>query len=572
VAAKRLARLAARSEQATPSALFRPSARPEPSAALRERALAPAGQAVPIAPRASEATQLPALAPTAASAQPSYSPEVRFALALADEARRSAVLPPRPVAGFASAQLRASAWAADAAAALAGVMPPSAKLAMLGGERALAQVPHADVPLVLARGILSRAGADGTVLLAVIRQAAFLDGFAEGMRRANPAFEMWPASEALVALILGAEHRRAIEAARGSRGGATVAHGMLTTFKYMAVLGWPMPDLRSPVVLGAAPLPKGSRRTPSATLPASVYLHTEWLAAASVAEIALAFEACGLVRSPEGLWCLRFYARVDVLSMVTSARSQDAERIIFFPDERDPSGVVRGTSYLAKDGDPIDLFAPAQGMTGPLTWLPEHLADAARLGQSVPRWTGPRGCASDISKATLMLAEVASKAELRAATYAVWAAPPLCLDARRRAALKIAFHSIHGSWSDLLRSVGEFPTVPFPLEQDLVRGFGRYDCRVMGHWRRDKNAPDDAPPQARGSAPAAPPGAASRRDEMEDLYARGEGRTGERLEQLRVRGRAFRFFQAAMRAVTFDWRSLACDASDWRRVLPSVFD
>jgi len=47
------------------------------------------------------------------------------------------------------------------------------------------------------------------------------------------------------------------------------------------------------------------------------------------------------------------------------------ERTKFFPDSRDPTLVlvVRGWVKCSKDGEPMDLFAPAKGILGGFTWL-----------------------------------------------------------------------------------------------------------------------------------------------------------------------------------------------------------
>ena len=97
-----------------------------------------------------------------------------------------------------------------------------------------------------------------------------------------------------------------------------------------------------------------------------------------------------------------------------------------------------------------------------------------------------------------------------------------------------------------MRAVGVYPRVPFTLEWDLQRGFSRAERRAAGHWLRAKGEPDEQPVQRRGNGPAAPPGAADARDNMEDYYSRGEGREGERAEQLRLRLRLSKYMRAAL--------------------------
>ena len=57
---------------------------------------------------------------------------------------------------------------------------------------------------------------------------------------------------------------------------------------------------------------------------------------------------------------------------------------------------------------------------------------------------------------------------------------------------------------------------------------------------------------------------------MEDVYTRGEGRLGERSEQIRVRSRLASCLRAAIAALPIPWTDLAGDESDWRRLLPSI--
>ena len=132
--------------------------------------------------------------------------------------------------------------------------------------------------------------------------------------------------------------------------------------------------------------------------------------------------------------------------------------------------------------------------------------------------------------------------------------------------MKVAAHSVHGTWSDAARMISEFPQVPYALPVELQRGFTRAEVRMLGHWLRDKNAPDDpAPP--RGARPAQPPGGAQQRQEMLDAYTRGAGRLGERTEQITVRRRIVAFIRAALTGAGCDWRTLKGDITDWSVVV-----
>ena len=250
-----------------------------------------------------------------------------------------------------------------------------------------------------------------------------------------------------------------------------------------------------------------------------------------------------------------------------SLRIKEATRVSFWPDEIDPDRVIRGRCELAKDGEPLELFAPALGVLGPFGWLREHLSDMARVGQVFPAWTGGYGSKGDAGRATAFTADIAAKEKVVVALYSVWRAPPLAMDEARRKALGYKAHGEHGSMSDVMRLIGMHPQVPYPLEEDLRRGFSRTERRISGHWLRDKSEPDEAPVEWRGARPAQPPGAAPRRDQMEDAYTRGAGRFGERSEQIRARLRLWRFLQAAYRYYGRDWQTLPDDGSAWYAVV-----
>jgi hypothetical protein len=131
---------------------------------------------------------------------------------------------------------------------------------------------------------------------------------------------------------------------------------------------------------------------------------------------------------------------------------------------------------------------------------------------------------------------------------------------------------MHGSHSDVARMIGEFPELTFIAPVGLARGFSRTESRMLGHWMRDKSDKEatQAANATRGAAPAAAPGAPTLRNSMVDAYSRGDGRLGERAEQLRVRSRLVAFTQAALAASSYNWTMLAGDKSDWLVLFPWV--
>ena len=516
----------------------------------------------------------PVLPPRAPEPVPSgllvLSAATRLHLARADAYRKECPPVSRPKAGFGSDRARSLFWAREAANALMGVMPPEARAGALGGQAAAAQVPAADAGTLVQSAILARAGPCGESLVAAYRAANFVRGYELARQAEEPAFRALPMEPGLTALLVKGEATRAIEAGRGSRGGSSVGPGTISAFKTLRSVGWPIMGLDDPVVKGAAgsTAASGTKRKTAATLAPGPWIQVEFIARCSAQEVVELFESAGKRRGPQGCWMLRFIARSSAMADVVSARMQDAARVEFYPDEHCPSANIRGEQWMAKDGEEIDLFGPATGILGPFVWIEEHLADIARLGQTFPRWSGPHGSASDISLAAAFLPETADKGEIRKAVFAVWRAPPLQMSEEERKALNQQGHSIHGALADIARMVSEFPQLPFALPEHLRRGFTRTEVRMYGHWLRDKNATDEAPPQRRGNGPARPPGAAAARREMGDRYSRGEGRLGERAEQLTARRRIMELLALAYREWGRSWLELPRDPSGWTVLLP----
>jgi hypothetical protein len=112
-------------------------------------------------------------------------------------------------------------------------------------------------------------------------------------------------------------------------------------------LGFPI-DLVGGAVEGAAPKAKaaGGRSKLAAVLPPRFYFHLEAISANPDHSIA------------------RALARSLFLCAWLAVRVQDMQRIVFFPEETDPTLVVRGTVTCSKSGEPINLYMPAKGLLG----------------------------------------------------------------------------------------------------------------------------------------------------------------------------------------------------------------
>jgi hypothetical protein len=455
--------------------------------------------------------------------------EEALAAARAAHAARSAVqLSAQPVGGFPSAAARDRCWLDGAVEDALRWLPEASLRELAGGSRSAAQVPPAERAFHVRAALREVSDVRGFVLRDMAKLMAYFAAYAEARGWQSMPSQV---SAGLAASMIAGEHARATLDGRGSRGGATVGDG----FRKLLVVAanrFAVPiEYDHPMVWGAAPAAKqsGGRQKTAATAPPQVSLHTMVAA-----------------RAPEPS-VLRFMARSMVFCEIVEARVQDAERIVLEWDGDDSARIMRGFSYLAKDGSPIALRARAMDYIGEIEWWPQHVREARELGgNAFPRWEGPWGSRSNLAKAERLLPEAAARSEIRAAMYSVWAQSPLELTPQRRAEVGCAGHSLHGSPPDLAAFIAEHPRVPYALDADLARGFTYEDVRELGHWLRDKRSGSETATRS-GSAPAQPPGAPAEIDTAAHLYSRGENRLGEQSRQLRVRARLCRFVQTAVR-------------------------
>ena len=116
-------------------------------------------------------------------------------------------------------------------------------------------------------------------------------------------------------------------------------------------------------------------------------------------------------------------------------------------------------------------------------------------------------------------------------------------------------HSPHGTGADMVRYMG---AVGLP--------FGEPDARALGHWMRDRNAPQHVKgPADRVGAPkqATAAGAPAARGAMPLHYSSGVVRGGERKEQLTLRGRFVDTVRAALAVFGRPWIELPPGLGDW---------
>ena len=120
-------------------------------------------------------------------------------------------------------------------------------------------------------------------------------------------------------------------------------------------------------------------------------------------------------------------------------------------------------------------------------------------------------------------------------------------------ALNLTTHSVHGTGSDMVRVMSH-----------MGYAYCETDARAMGHWLRDKNAPQEDPRKVPGGPRRGiSDGAPVVRGAMAFRYTSGPGRRGEREEQLSVRARYVADVRAAIEAHDGGWWTLPKNTDSW---------
>ena len=443
------------------------------------------------------------------------------------------VLRPKASAVFATHSERRRATALFQASRLMQALPPQAEQWLLGDTN---QVPaKARLKLVQAF-MLKHGGPEGQNAAKAFRSWNLLTAYA----RANGIPDNGlPASAGLVAAVVASELERAQSSSskRISQGGATVGAAIRDGFLFLQRMGGPF-DAKTAIVKGAAaPAPTNlpRPRKHAGSLPIQVVLHLELLAGSKVWSVARTFSRALLIS------CVLHHIRLN-----------DALNAVLWKDPDDPAGVIVGrTKTRSKDGVPLDLFAPAVGFSGELTWLEEHFAEMKGRDHALPAMVAP--ACGRVALATALAPGVASPIEARKAFRGLLAMPPLSLSVAEIAALNITTHSFHGTGPDMGR----------------VLGFEEREIRALGHWLRDKNAsatPRSAPGVA-GHGRAT--GELNARGNMSLRYSQGVGRKGERAEQLTVRAKLLDAVRLALGRFGKPWSQLPRGIQDYEILLPA---
>ena len=236
---------------------------------------------------------------------------------------------------------------------------------------------------------------------------------------------------------------------------------------------------------------------------------------------------------------IRTFARATLItSLAHGLRFNDALNAVVWIEG---DVLVGRTTVRSKDGLPLGLFAPAEGFLGPWPWVAEHLAEMEGRAHAIPDFD-----ATVPSSARGLRAGVLPQRKGLAALADVCAAPPLRMSAVEFKG--ITGHSPHGTPADMVRFMG------------AERGFSKEDARVAGHWLRDRHAAQEVPSRPSGAVPAGAPNA---RGDMDRRYTQGEGRRGERSEQLSLRSRLVAAVRSSLAAAAVPWHGLPRSLASW---------
>ena len=389
---------------------------------------------------------------------------------------------------------------------------------------------------LIARAISFKSGPEGAGARDAISAWRALERQAERTQRA-----VLPASAAVVAATVERERLRAAAAARGSRGGATCAERLRKGLLFLANV-CRLPVDADSFLVEAAARPEahqlGQPRTHAASLPLCVQMQLEALAAAADWSVA------------------RCVARAFlVAAFAQNTRLNDALNARIWCNESDPT-VIRGrTAVRSKDGLPLDLFAPAEGYLGPWEWWPAHAREFAARPHALPDFDA--SAEKGPAQATRLLPGVMPPSKAVPALRCLCAMAPLRMSRGEFVGLGITGHSIHGTGADMARFLGE------------QAGFVEGDARELGHWLRDKNAPQQRAP-VHGAGHGRPAGARNGRDNMERRYTQGAGRRGEEAAQLRVRCKLVQAVRDGMARFGRPWTELPRSLESWDVLVPGA--
>lgn len=464
---------------------------------------------------------------------------------------------------------------------LVAVLPPAcvANLLAPDGGHGLTQVtdPRARSDVLHTR-LWSHGGPEGGGFEMGIRAVAALAAEAVRRKLADPHAFTPTASSALVHAMI---QRAQMQGEATGVGGAGAS--MRSDLRWLRFHGGGPIDWDDALFKAAAPMPKeipgaGSRK--AATLLLKVRVQFELLARGTPIAYTDAALAPATFAFPEGSPPLFTLRSLLLVGWDARLRVQDMDEIAATPVDRwEPDTAGHVQVRLGKRGEPFDAFFPFEGVLGPYTWAAHHLGACRAAGTCFPAWRKPHGSAGVVWRATEVLPideatgcrPVATKDDLRQAIGDLCRVPPYSLSEAEVADLRIRGHSLHGSTNDWQKTIGEQPEPPFPVDstEPPILGFTQPERTAHGHWfGQAEDAPTPQPPQpptrGRGRARGRGRGRAAQplptyREAMPELYSRGEGRLGNREDQLRLSRRLFLYVGRALHHWTQVWQCAVTD-------------
>ena len=422
------------------------------------------------------------------------------------------------------------------AAALANVLPEHTIVQLLGGPEASAQVPDRETRAsILVSALKSRGGPSGAgsrLAMTAWRTLVHL----------TPAgAPTLPASAAFVASC-----KRSVDAAAKAKcanrkqGGATVVQrfeaGLYALASTEKGLGMDI-TIAGIVVVNAVEKFVPAHRDQAATAPIALMV-----AACRTARMELppyvarrnevpsaALTALRLRRLRATLQ--RHTARVVVLAWTFGLRFKHMQRFTPLIDEFDPDNVIAGRASLAKDGEPLDVFAPAMDLLGKFSWFNDFVDEFAALGNHCfPAFTAEWGEAGNPAFALSLSGGFATDENSRKGLH-----HSMGITKEMLKGFGVSWHSLHGSLADDGSVLATVPIEGYVLTHDMLR--------CLGWWRRNARQNIDVAAAASSCGVIAARsrdfsvsvGLPSMLSEMLIRYSSGAGRNGVRARAIAAR-------------------------------------
>ena len=358
-----------------------------------------------------------------------------------------------------------------------------------------------------------------------------------------------PATAVFVFTFLRWIDAKALQKGTGTQGGAHVSAstraGLLILADHFGL------QIAVHTLVAEAGVPTGKKRCrprQSASLGVQFYCHFE-------------LQARATTDSPER----SFVRSICLAGLFASLRLVDVLRATFHKAEpmADGTYVVLVVSSFSKDGAPIDVYVPAIGFMGPMTWAQEHVESLAGKPFVLEAFTSTSKNAGRIEHAISLKGRVMPADHALKSLKTVAAKGPLCMTEEDWKQSHTTPHSLHGSPADIIASILD--------DSGLGETFSSTDENEISHWRRrDRYDVGDVDLPSLQSATTGPaPGWLGRADATDEhmtmrvRYTSGEGRGGRRRSQLSVRWRFAMAVAKAIRRMSCAWHELPKGADSY---------